>query len=168
MEIVAEITRWDLVRFNLYFLPRIRSNLIFYGIVVLLLFVIFVTSTPPERSLNWPMAVLVSLSGGVMALAVCFVVSLIWIFLGLRQNSGCLGEHYFKLTERGFHESTEFNETLHKWAGIQSVSKSNRFIFVRISNFLFHIIPRRAFGTEAEFEEFWTKLNLNWKQAEKI
>ncbi|MGH9818192.1 MAG: hypothetical protein ACRD6I_19175 [Candidatus Acidiferrales bacterium] len=45
------------------------------------------------------------------------------------------------------------------------MQKSKHFILVRIAGFLFHLIPRAAFKTDQEFEQFFVELRARWQNA---
>jgi hypothetical protein len=165
MQITADIRRMDLAKFNIYCLPRLRANWIFVGIVAVGVFVYTLATTFPTNVIALLGVAAVSFVVGVSALLAGFVVSFIWILSTSTEKSGTLGTHIYSLSEQGLHEITKHNDALHKWTGIQSVEKSGTYIFIRINGYLFHLIPRCAFSSDKEYEEFWSKAHGYWKQA---
>ncbi len=165
MQISADIRRSDLAKFNLYCLPRLRSNWIFVGIVAAGMFAYTVATTSPLNTFALLGVAAVSIVGGVSVLLAGFVCSFLWVLSTSTEKSGTLGTHTYSLNEQGLHETTKFNDALHKWTGIRSVEKSDSYIFIRINSYLFHLIPRRAFSSNKEYEEFWSKAYGYWKQA---
>ena len=69
-------------------------------------------------------------------------------------KSGVLGKHEYVITDEGLSERTKSNESLIKWSGIDEVKINKSYIFVRINQYLFHMVPRRSFSSLAKFEEF--------------
>lgn len=165
MQISADIRRSDLAKFNLYCLPRLRANWIFVGVVAAGVFVYTVATTALLSAVALLGVAAVSVVAGVSALLAGFVVSFLWVLSTSNEKSGTLGTHTYSLSEQGLHETTKFNDALHKWTGIQSVEKSDSYIFIRINGYLFHLIPRRAFSSDKEYGEFWSKAYGYWKQA---
>lgn len=109
--------------------------------------------------------VFASITSGLGGLLAGFTFSLIAILFVVSEKTGGLGKYIFIIAEQGFHEKTEANETTQKWQGILSIIKSKSYIFIRINSYLFHVIPKRSFANEGEFEKFWEKANMYSKQA---
>jgi hypothetical protein len=160
MQVSTDIRRSDLIRFNLYLLPRTTANQIFVGLVAVGVFVYLLTTKRPASgdSISIAIAAVASLVAGVASLFAGFVISLLFILLTSTEKGGILGSHIYRLTPEGLHESTPVNVALQKWAAIQSVGKSPNFIFLRINSYLFHLIPRRSFDSQEEFESFWANV----------
>ena len=129
------------------------------------MFAYTVATTSPLNAAALLGVAAVSFVVGVCALLGGFVISFLWVLSTSTEKSGTLGTHTYSLSEQGLHETTNHNDALHKWTGIQSVEKSNSYIMIRINSYLFHIIPRRAFSSDKEYEEYWTKAHGYWKQA---
>lgn len=60
---------------------------------------------------------------------------------------GVLGKHNFEFRENGLFESTEYNETLHKYRSIGKVFTRFGTIYIQISGFQWHILPKRDFAS---------------------
>jgi hypothetical protein len=165
MEISTNILRSDLVRLNLFLLPRAKSNVIFVAVLsVLIFFYLFITKRPDTLS-SVVVAVFSALVGAIGGLLAGFVISLVFILLAANQRNGVLGHHRYSITPEGLHETTSSNEGMQRWTGIQDVGKSSAFIFIRINGYSFHLLPRRAFSSEHDFESFWVQAHTFWKQA---
>jgi hypothetical protein len=121
-------------------------------------FVYLLMTKRPASADSIAIAVVASLVAGLAGLFAGFVISLLFILLTSTEKGGILGSHTYQLAPEGLHESTPVNVTLQKWAAIQSVGKSPNFIYLRINSYLFHLIPRRSFDTQQEFESFWAHL----------
>jgi len=72
----------------------------------------------------------------------------------LFKHRGVLGEHVLEITERGLVERTEFNEALAKWPAIRRIRTTRRYLYVYVSDFNFHAVPKRRFSKQqmAAFE----------------
>lgn len=167
MEIETDITRADLIKLNLYLLPREKSNRVTVAVLAAGIFIYLLISKQPSSLGSLGIAVGASIGGGIAGLLAGFIVSLLFVSFTSSAKSGVLGRHIYRLTEEGLHESTVANEGTQKWQGIQAVGKSRHFIFLRINGYLFHFIPRRAFGTEQQFESFWVKARDYWQLAQQ-
>lgn len=86
------------------------------------------------------------------------LVTLLSLYLG--RGRGVLGEHELILSERGLIESTEYNETLHKWNGLGFILVTHGYYFVRTNetNGGYHLIPRRGHILEGDPESFVAEL----------
>lgn len=80
-------------------------------------------------------------------------------------HGGVLGPHTYRIDAEGLHEVTPVNEGLQRWAGVQEVGRSKRFVYIRINSYLFHLIPRHAFASDREFEEFGDAAHAFWTSA---
>jgi hypothetical protein len=164
-KVTVNIRRSDLIKLSAYMLLRVRSNLIFALVIAAGIFVCLVATVRSTDMRSWLIITTASIAGGVAGLLASFLISLTWILISSSEKNGTLGIHVFTLSKRGLHESTRATEGLQKWLGIQSMQKSGSFIYIRINSYLFHLIPRRAFATERDFEEFWQKAHGYWKKA---
>lgn len=167
MEVETDITRTDLIKLNLFLLPREKSNIVTGGVLSAGILIFLLISKQPDNLSSIGIAAGAAIGGGVAGLLAGFIISLFFILLASSAKSGVLGRHTYRLTEEGLHESTAANEGLQKWQGIQTVGKSKTLIFLRINGYLFHLIPRRAFGSAQEFELFWSKARDHWQHAQQ-
>jgi len=165
MQVSTDIHRSDLIRFNLFLLPRAKANLIFVAALAVGFFFYALIKKQPDNIGSIATVAIASLLGGIGGLLGGFVVSLVFVLLSSNEKNGVLGKHTYLVTPEGLHESTSSNEGLQKWAGVQAVEKSPSFIFIRINGYLFHLIPRRAFDTQQEFESFWINARKFWESA---
>jgi hypothetical protein len=165
MEVTVNITRWDMIRLNLWAMYRLKSNLFFMAITSAAVFASIVSSRPLLTPESWAAAVTTSLIGGMAVLLFGFFICLINVLFTSSKKSGALGEHLYTITEQGLYGKTRNAESMLKWSGVNSMHKSRDYMYVRVNSYLFHIIPKRAFGSEIMFEEFWNKANEYFKQA---
>jgi YcxB-like protein len=71
------------------------------------------------------------------------------------KNRTFLTEHTFTLTEDGFIEETVFNRTENRWAAALKVVRTRNYIFLFVSQNAAHAIPRWAFVSDEEWDEFF-------------
>jgi hypothetical protein len=89
---------------------------------------------------------------------------LIWILAVANQKSGVLGEHEYEIRTDGLFEKTSANESLNRWRGIQAIGRSREQIHVRVG-YLFHVIPKRSFRSEDDFDRYFEQLRQHWQAA---
>ncbi len=89
---------------------------------------------------------------------VFYIFSTITILSGSADNYGVLGKHIYETKENGFIETTDVNETFINWGGIYRLIKNNNYIYIKIAPLLAHIIPRKCFSKDSEFEKFYSIL----------
>ncbi len=158
MRIFVTIGKADIVRANILLLTRSSSSL--KGLVVFIIgigaFIYFTRSS--EHDLNLPILVVASLIGGIAAFLISCSISLLWILKNSTVEAGVTGEHLFEITDQGFHEKTSQNDSLQLWKGMWTPLRSRNLILVRINAYLFHVLPRRAFRDDAEYDAWWNEL----------
>ena len=76
-----------------------------------------------------------------------------------------LTEHTVTLTEESVIETTAFNRNEQKWSGIIKVDRTRHYLFIFVSPYSGHVIPRRAFATVAEEEVFYNEVQARQKAA---
>jgi hypothetical protein len=166
MKVVANISRGDLIRFNLYVAPRLRANWIFFGILVAGSFAYLTyESEPPVTSSILLTNLFTALLGGVVGMTFGLTVCLVFLFFSATHRSGQLGKHEYEIRSDGLFERTAANEAINKWPGILSISTSSDQIHVRVNSYMFHVIPRHSFRDDAEFNEYFEELRCQWRSA---
>lgn len=157
MSVTTRISRWDLLTFNLLVTPRVGATWILFGVVAT---VVCVTSVVTQGLPTTPRAVFV-LFVSIAFAAIAFAVLLLLFILGfvlLSPGQGLLGEHVYSVEADGVREQTSANDTLIKWGGAQELVRTSAFILIRIAPALFHVLPRRSFTSQVEFDEFWQRI----------
>jgi len=119
----------------------------------------------PETSNEWIAILVGSAGGGVGAMIAGFLISLVTIVLSGSKSNGVLGEHEYEITSDGLFERTAANEGVSRWSGIEEVRVCRSYALFRISGYLFHIIPKRSFESEQQFNEFVQKAKHSWEHA---
>ena len=155
LEIEAEVTRRDLVAMNFYLMPRLKANWIFLLVVwVVMIGAVIYGVDRPLSPKDFKFILFDSAKGAIIAVALGQLVCLVMMLLMANEKSGHIGKHKFKIDELHFVEETKSNQTRTEWSGILSAHKTNAFILVRISSFLFHAIPKRSFSSASHYDLF--------------
>lgn len=166
MRVTTDISKTDLVRFNLAILPRLRST--YVTILVISVFVfgyICWKNGIPQTQSNWIVITIGSVGGGVFGMLFGVICSIISILLMSSRHNGILGHHEYTLTDEGLHEKTSANEGVSKWAGVTKVKVTGPYLLFQIAGYLFHIVPARSFETKEQFSEFVSLSMEYWQNA---
>jgi hypothetical protein len=94
---------------------------------------------------------------GMFALLLAIVsIVVYWIvqFRAYRGTHGVLGEHTITLTPEALHERTAVNDSKAAWRGIFRVDATPHHIFIFTQPNAAHVIPRRAFSSLTDAEQF--------------
>lgn len=148
-------TRGDILRFYIHHYGRSPGFVAFQIVLLALMSHSFYRALPPEE----PVVVQIIVFATFFLLAVAFL--LIVFFGGIafhvfsKKNKTLTTEHTITLKEEGFREETPFNTTEHTWAAVQRLRRSRNYIFLYVAAHLAHVIPKRAFGTEEEWNAFY-------------
>ena len=165
MQVKLNVTRRDIAWFNVSKLFRLKSNLIVFAFVLLVASIASWRGAVSEGGeISWLVVAIGSLVGSVAGFAAIFLFSLVFVLLGSTIKSGVLGEHTYIIEETGLRELTQANDTLNYWPAIQKIEKSRTSILVQINAWLFHVLPRRAFDSDVEFDAFYNALKSRWQQ----
>ena len=158
MNIVYENKFKDQLHFIVYHSTRQPSLLIMFAIFVI------ASSIMSDQMIPWVITGIKRVLSLVIVEGIFLVISLILVFgiqiLGnvSKMNKGFLTTHNITISDNGFVEETAFNRTETKWEGIMKIAKSRRYIFVYLSQHGAHVIPRRAFANDSEWELLYQKL----------
>jgi hypothetical protein len=166
MKINVEITKSDLIRLNLSLIPRMKSTyttIVAIGIFVFG-FLVWLKGFPDTRN-HWIAITFGSVGGGIGGMLAGALISFITIALSGTKNNGVLGQHEYEITSEGLFERISANEGLNKWSGINELRISGSYALFQISGYLFHVIPRRSFGSEQNFNEFVKLAKDRWESA---
>lgn len=148
---------------NLYLLPRMKANWVVFAVIWILVAGDVISTGHPKGGAMLLVCLLCSL---VAALVITLSLFFIGIFLTMLspQMGGVIGHHEYEISERGFLERNENMETLSFWHSIRAIKLAGSYIYVRISAFLFVIIPMRGFASKQDFENFYQALTQNWRK----
>ena len=159
MQVDVNVTRGDIVRFNVSKMFRLKSNLLLLGIMIL---IVGLGAWDGMRDGGQGVDILillgVALVGGMLGFFVVFTFATIFVLLSSTARSGTLGAHTYSIDERGFREATPANESLNYWHSIGKVEKGRSAISMEIAPWLFHVLPRRDFESDVAYESFFAEI----------
>ncbi|MFC4249923.1 YcxB family protein [Sinimarinibacterium flocculans] len=167
MKAIVSIKRSDLLLISLYTLPRAHSNYIFMGILGLGIFAFLLFREQCVSVRTVFVAAVASIGGALGGLLGGFAVSTLMMLITVGDKGGVLGVHEYTLSPEGLREKTDANEGLNRWSGVLSLTKQRHHLLIRISSYMFHIIPRRSFSSAAEFEAFCSQAAELWSAAQQ-
>jgi hypothetical protein len=145
----------DIMAFCFYHYPRspvvIGSNCVAFAIISLIVFqalpkngdVVTMVITFAVMEL-----IAFSLLAGMFALSV--VLSMV-----SRRNKTLITEHTIVLGGESFTEESPYNKTEQKWTSVQKLARTKSYIFIYVAQYMAHVVPRRAFRDDAEWDAFY-------------
>jgi hypothetical protein len=166
VKVIATVTRGDILRMNLHLFPRIKANWIMLAALVAFAFAFLIyDDRRPVAAAMLGSNLLWALFAGFCALLGSVLFCVIWVLAVANQKSGVLGEHEYEIRSDGLFEKTVANEGLNRWGGIQTISRSRDQIHVRVSAYLFHVIPKHSFRSDEDFDRYFEQLRHHWQAA---
>ena len=154
MQLRVHLSRSDIARANVLLLAKSSSSLKGIGVFILVIGALLYFARPPDNPTAWLVLAIGAAIGGLLAFLVSCSISLLWILKNSTDKAGVTGEHLFEISEQGFREKTAQNESVQAWSGLWKPLRSNQLILVRINAYLFHVLPRRAFADDAEYDQW--------------
>ena len=162
MKIGTYIKRSDLLKMQMFFLPRLKVNYIWYSFIIICAAVGAFGMIDKRGVLIWIVSSFIV--GFLFALLFTFIGALLQMLMASVQK-GIIGPQKIELSDTHFIEETEGSETRTKWSGIQNVYKNSKFIYVLINGCRVHVIPKRAFEYKEDFEKFGNEIMSKFKNA---
>jgi hypothetical protein len=166
MEVTTNIEKLDLIKLNLSIAIKMKSTYISILVITGIVFSFLLWKKGiPSTDKNWMIMVFASFSGGLLGTIASLLFNMICILSMSSEKSGVLGEHHYQVSPDGLHEKTSANEGLSKWKGIAEIRVTDTYLFFRITGYLYHIIPKRSFNSQSEFNKFALESQQYWKKA---
>ena len=127
--------------------------------IIILFFVVFTSLTilraiPHETSLLVKIITLVIMEAGFLVIFLLVLGLLTSLAMISKMNRTFLTDHTISIAADGLTEETIFNRSEYKWAGIQKILRTKRHLYVYVSQHGAHVIPRRAFASPADWDDF--------------
>ena len=162
-----ERTVEDTIEFNVFHMshsPSIRQRALFAQIIVAVL--VFIVSlavgyllNPDKRALTYfDYALFLVLS--VASFFIFPYLNKAEVIQGLRKvtkegdNKAILGHQTISLTPEHLFVKTPGSESKYAWASIDKIVQNGKYIFLYISSISAIVVPKKAFSTENELQEF--------------
>ena len=166
MKVSIKLTRSDLLRFNIWVIPRMSLTHRAYLAVVAFSFANLIYSRGfPDSLLDWLIITVASVFSGFFALLAGVVVALIYILAVANESEGILGVHDYEISAGGLSERTNVNEGITRWSGIRRLWSSSSFIAFQINSYSFHVTPVRFFESTHAYDTFRTRSRELWEDA---
>jgi hypothetical protein len=146
----------DLLWFNAYTIPRLRGMQILSLIIVLVFGYLFASTLRPIQApvpTKW--AVFTVLMIGALLFVAVTTILFTLVSSYPRYGRAVREEHTVSLTEEGIVEQGIHSRQTTAWAGVQRVRRTRRAVLIYQSETGAHIIPRRAFDSDADFDRFF-------------
>ena len=167
MKVTYEVTRedyWNYHKFVMMSNPKFRFNFILNLAVPPLLIPIILGFMGKDLVF----IVVATILGGSLGAFLIYKISKSQIMKLPDSKPGTLGEHTIEINVEGLVEKTAVNESFYRWEGIRKIQSNRLYCYFFIDTFVAHIIPNRAFTSEAEFDVFYNKALDFWKRATEI
>lgn len=164
MNVSADVTRRGVLIVVFKMLFRVRANLYF----MLVLGCGFFGYTWFDEGFSSVSDVIIaavsSVVGAVVGLFAGFLVSVVCMMLTVSKQSGMLGLHRLSISPAGLREVTDVNDSHQAWPSVRAIVKLRHHIAILMKNHSIHVIPRRAFASDADYETFLEQARV-WKYA---
>lgn len=167
MTIEFETTVDDIVAFNIYHFEhspagRRQAFLVRYVVPLIIALLFLLMSGLDDSGLWFAFPGLIVLAAWV----ILFPILHRWVlrmsvksFLREGRSPAMIGKRTLMLEDDSIFESTDAGENRTKWKAVEQIVKDHDVIYIYISAVLAHVVPRRAFATEAEFDRFYETTN---------
>lgn len=154
MMISVDIRKKDLFILSLYLIPRLKGNWIFFGVLSLLIFVAVYFNKSPQTMSQVGVVAGASVGAALGGVISALVINIVTMLLKVGNDSAVLGRHTYGLSEQGLEERSHGAERLLPWRAIASIARLPGYMLFRVSSNQFHLVPRRAFDSAANFKAF--------------
>ena len=152
------LSRADLLRYNLFVLPRIPSYLRTFAIIWGVVLFLDWSANRALPTYEFGSEVLVS------TLVTALVVFVIWyaavlalVMAGARHN-GLVGKTVYSLEDAGFRYVTESTNSITRWESISKTKIIGNMIYVELTSYVFCLLPLHQFDNEEAFESFYQEI----------
>jgi|SRR5215213_8575469 len=162
---------YELTRFDLFVghLIAIRHSRLLIGMLLFLLSYAGVLGLSKAHSRQFPLAVrFATVLTSVVLVLVIFCVGMLVvaaIIAYTRKHKGVLGVHILVLTDDGLIERTDYNDTLHRWKGFHRVRQTSRYLYLYLTETLYHQIPKRSFASDEDQRSFLDEIKRRTNAA---
>ena len=145
----------DIMAFCFYHYPRSPLVIGVYGIGFILVTPLIVQALPSNESpIVKGITFLIMEIIAFVVIAGFFAVTVVLSMVS-RRNKTLLTEHTITIADGSFAEETAYNKTDHKWAGVQKLARTRRYLFIYVAQHAGHVVPRRAFRDNTEWDSFY-------------
>ena len=145
----------DVMAFCFYHYLRSPVVLGFYGVGFALVSLPLLLEIPKDQGTAARIAMFLTMEAFVFAiLAPVFALSIVLSMIS-RRNKTLLTEHIITLGQDAIMTETPYVKSEQKWAIVQKLARTRRYIFIYVAQYSAHVIPRRAFRDDPEWDAFY-------------
>ena len=166
MGIIYENTFKDLIKFNLFHLPRMRVQQVSWLVTIVALTALLWTIID-SASISFIAKIVFLMIVDSIVLGLLAAITFLSIVFAYApgKNKGILTQHHLKLLSTGLVEETSVNTTTHSWAGIVDICQNRDYIFIYITQHAAHVIPKKAFKSREEATDFFHYAYQLWRPS---
>ena len=148
------LSRWDLVKYNLFVLPRVTSYIrwVLFSWAAVVLFDWSSSSNVAGYNLGWE-HVLSLLPTGLMVFAFWYVAMLTFVIVTAGSN-GLVGNTDYFVEDAGFRYVTSSTDSLTYWHSVGEPKVVGGMLYVPLSSYVFCLLPARGFASTKDFDAF--------------
>ena len=166
MKVSTNINRTDLIFSNYSLWSKLKSTYITILLLSVSVFLYILWKNGlPDQTENLTTAIISALLSSIGGFLAYTLICIINILITSREKNGILGQRQYEITPEGLHVKTIANEGTQKWGGITSVRKTNSYIYLQVTYYLFYIIPKRSFDTSDDFQRFFNASLQYYREA---
>lgn len=90
------------------------------------------------------------------------------IYLWSKKNPSVIGQHVIEIQDESLMEETKFNKSFFYWPGVIKAVSRPGFVAIYVTPHLAHLIPRRAFSSDAQRSDFLTLVRQKIRDATEL
>jgi hypothetical protein len=149
----------DLWAFHLHHLPRSPITIVIsFGGVAFMSFLFFLGPAPDSvNPFSLPTRIVATFVFAMVVLVILIAVQLaiVALHLALRRMKTKPTDYTLTLGEDGFVEESSDARLNYQWPGVQKLARTRCHLFIYVAPSIAVIVPRRAFGGEAEWNDLY-------------
>ena len=166
MKFSTNINRTDLIFSNYSLWSKLKSTYITILLLSVSVFLYILWKNGlPDQTENLATVIISALLSGIGGFLTYILICIINILITSKEENGILGQRQYEITPEGLHVKTMASEGIQKWEGITSVRKTNSYIYLQVTYYLFYIIPKRSFDTPDDFLRFYNASLQYYREA---
>ena len=166
MKVSTNINNTDLICSNYSLWSKLKST---YITILLLSIGVFLCilwkDGLPNQTENFFSVIILAFLSGIGGFLVYTLICIINILFTSKEKNGILGQHQYEITPEGLYVKTIANEEIQKWEGFTFVRKTNSYIYLQVTYYLFYVIPKRSFDTPDDFQRFFNASLQYYREA---
>ena len=160
------LLRRDVIAANFRTIIRSRYLMSLWGIVIVLVCRDALDSPPVANTGVMHKALFCVILGALYLMFFIGVTTAVTAGLVLtRKNRGVIGEHRLTIEEERLRESTEYNDSLHKWNGCFRTVRTRRYLYLYVTDTQCHVVPRTRPLIEGDLSTFDALLQPRTRRA---